>query len=444
MLTFLSVKFFSLGLLSARSLILAALLGPQGFGVYGTLVLLQQYLSYAALGMREGVAVSLARSDGKTDSVHRLYASALAWGCCVGCVILVALLGGSVFAGLYRPYLPLVAAISFLAILNEIMININRDQNNLRKVAMIEVAYNAAPLLVAVVLWRSVTISAVLLGIVCGLVVSVGLYSWTLPRLRWRDVDRLEIRKLVTIGFPLSILSVVTLLVNSAFVVLGNWMKLGEELGRVVFATSVCTIVLYGLNTIAWARTSRSMRGLYQGQVQREERRRTARVRTMFHLGVVVAAAACLSATALFSVVLQKYAGSEIYAFFICMYQVQGLLLFNEINYLSVTGRSHLVIAGYCVSLIGIFLAWALFPKASISVLAEVGIAANCVLSAVAFYYCRALREGPLRDAWRTVFLAFPMAVTMAYWTTGRLGAMVVCLAFAGTEWLFARTTHET
>ena len=40
-----------------RGLVLAAILGAHDYGVFGTLIVLQQYLSYAALGVREGVAI---------------------------------------------------------------------------------------------------------------------------------------------------------------------------------------------------------------------------------------------------------------------------------------------------------------------------------------------------------------------------------------------------
>ena len=55
-------------MVSARALLLATLLGPASYGVLGTLVLTQQYLSYTALGVREGLTVKLAQSHGDARS----------------------------------------------------------------------------------------------------------------------------------------------------------------------------------------------------------------------------------------------------------------------------------------------------------------------------------------------------------------------------------------
>ena len=98
MLKFVAIKYLSLALNASRSLVLAALLGPQSFGVLGTLIVVQQYLSYAALGMREGITVRLAQ--GGSNPANVLRSSALAWGLSVGLVIVI---GFVAFDRLVRP-----------------------------------------------------------------------------------------------------------------------------------------------------------------------------------------------------------------------------------------------------------------------------------------------------------------------------------------------------
>ena len=340
MLNFVAIKFFALALSSTRSLLLAALLGPKSYGLFGTLILVQQFLSFAALGMREGVTVRLARAHDSPVGVLRVYGSALACGGGAGLVVLIALWIAHFFMDGPGEYLGWVGVISMLSILNEILININRDQNNLNKIAWLEVVYNTVPLGVALWLWKDLTIAPILGALAAGLLINVTIYLATLPRTRVRHFRWRVAKQLLAIGFPLTTLSAATLLVNSIYVVLANRMKLGDTLGLIVFANTACTMVLFALNTVAWAATARSMRRLYAEQSSQTERFRAERLRTAFRLGIVTATLVCLSTAAVFMVVLKDYAGAEVFLLYFCLLQAYGLLLFDEINQLTVTGRS--------------------------------------------------------------------------------------------------------
>lgn len=447
MLNFVAIKCLALALNSARSLLLAAILGPKSYGVFGTLILVQQYLSYAALGMREGVTVSLARAhDSRVDvDVLEVAGSALAWGVGVGLSVLIALSVAHFFVDGMGEYFGWLGVISLLSIVNEILININRDQNKLKKIALLEVLYNAVPLGVALWLWRDVTIAAVLVALAAGLLVNVTIYLATLPRVRARHVQWRVAKQLVAVGFPLATLSALTLLVNSIYVVLANRMGLGDTLGMVVFANTACTIVLFALNTVAWAATARSMRRLYveqssqAEQSSQTERFRAERLRTAFRLGIVTAALVSLSTAAVFMVVLKDYAGAEVFLFYFCLLQAYGLLLFDEINQLTVTGRSSWVIAGYCSLLALIFAAHYAFPQATIPTLAIVGIMGYFLLALAAVCYCQTLGTRRGHDLPKLAFLFFPVSCALLYAGSGAGGAVLTCVAFAALALRFHR-----
>lgn len=430
MLNFVAIKFVALFLSSARSLILAAMLGPHSYGVFGTLLLIQQYLSYAALGMREGVTVRLAQRHDDPAEVARVRSSALAWAGLVGMLVLAGLSASRSVLPELAPYLPWVGAVSLLSIANEILINLNRDQHKLKKIALLEVVYNGVPLATALWLWHDISVTAILASLVVGLLATVTFYLATMPRLKLAEVSAATMSRLVGTGLPLAVLSAVTLLVNSMFVVLANWMALGPIVGLIVFASNLCTIVLFGLNSIAWAATSRSMRDLYAGDSVDAERLRAERLRTIFRLGIVVAAPLCLLSEIIFRHVMRSYAGAVVFAFYLCLFQSYALLLFDEINRLTVTGRFAWVIAGYALLLALVCGTFLLFPGVKIMTLVIVGIGGYFILAIAAVLYGE--RQGLMRhhDASKWAFLSYPIVCGLLYASTGPLGAVLACVGY--------------
>lgn len=440
MLNFVAIKFLALALSASRSLILAAILGPASYGVLGTLILVQQYLSFASLGMREGVTVTLAQLKEPGLRMLQIYSSALAWGCGVGLVVLAVLLAARSSVDGMGQYLGWIGALSFLSIVNEILINIHRDQNRLKQIALLEVLYNAVPLGVALWLWRDVTIGAVLAALTVGLLLSVLFFIGSLPGLKPGHVQWQVMKQLVGLGIPLATLSALTLLANSMYVILANRMDLGETVGLVVFANTACTMVLFALNAASWAATSRSMRQLYAEQPSQAEQMRAERLSTAFRLGLTVAALVCLSMAGVFMFVLKAYAGAEVFAFYFCLLQAYGLLLFDEINQLIVSGLSKWVVAGYGFLLALVFGVHAAMPQVSIQALILVGIGGYFALAVAALAYCWRLRMPRQHDRHRLVFLFFPIGGAMLYVLGGIAGAVLTCLGFAALALHFHRT----
>ena len=431
MLSFVGIKFFAMGLSSMRSLLLAAMLGPASYGVFGTLILMQQYLSYAALGMRDGVTVTLARAKRGAQDVAEVYASSLAWAAGAGATVWLGLLAAQFTNREVGEHLGWLGLVSMLSIVNEVLININRDQGSLAKIAQLEVLYNLVPLGVALWMWRDVTIGAMLRALAVGLLLSVVVYIATLPRLAGAHVRWRAVKRLLAVGFPVSAVSAVALLAHSVYILLANQMRLGETLGRVVFANTVCTLVLFALNTVAWAATGRSMRQ-HAGLGSPAEHLRAECLRTAFRVGVAAAALACLSTAVVFAVVLQDYAGAEVYAFYLCLFQAYGLLLFDEVNRLNVTGRSPWIIVGYGALFALVYGVRHAFPDASIASLMLVGIMAYFLLAVAAFWYCGTLQEAGPPNWSRLAFLSFPVCTSLLYAGSGSAAAAFACVAFAG------------
>lgn len=427
MLKFVFIKFAALGLSSMRSLLLASFLGPASYGALGVLILIQQYLSYAALGMREGLSVSLSNSlNGPHDAI-RICSSALTWGAGVGFFIAFCIV--SFYSiGLLSYNLVWVAIISFLSILNEILININRAEDKLLKVALVELSYNSIPMVALLYFWRSITIYEVLSSLAIGLLVSVLIYLWTLPGVNAKHASWTTTKQMLVIGFPLSIQSALIFAANSIFVILAERMNQESELGIVLLAGNICALIMFALNAVAWASTNRSMRLVNSANVKSTEYLRASRVRNIFQVGIVVAVIFAMMTKLIFWFVLEVYSGADEFIIYFVLFQAYGLLMFDDLNYLAVKGRYRLIIAAYFTLLLMTIATATVLPISEFSSVVKIGIALHFTLAMVITVYCKKLRGTQVVGIGSNyVFLMFPIACMILYSAAGHVGLALVC-----------------
>ena len=428
---------------SARALLLAALLGPASYGVLGTLVLTQQYLSYVALGVREGLTVKLAQSQADSVAGLEFSSSALAWALGVGVLIL---LGSTVLANrgpvLNRDWI-LVGVIACLSVTNEMLININRDRSRILKVALLELAFNAAPLSAALFLGRDITVTVVLVAMAVGLSVSVVGQALGGNLFSIRHVSARATRDLLRSGIPLALLSFATNSMTGIFVFAASAMSLGRTVGLLVFANSLCTIILYGLNMAAWAATSQSMKRIFVTNSDNDAGARSARLTDFFRLGVILATSCLLGVQLVFLFAMKPYAGSEVFAVYMCLLQSYGLLLYRELNFLAVRSRSLVVAAGYAVILLIIAATARFAPGIGMVHLLQISLGLLCVFSLCCVYYCR--RLGFLDSHFRRqlAFLSFPPCFALGFAMSGWIGGILVGAAFTAA-WLYIYRLHSS
>jgi len=427
---FLAVKYASLALTSIRALLLAALLAPTSYGFLGILVLTQQYLSYAALGMREGVAVKLAHAHGNGGSAAVVCSSALFWGWCVGALILcglLALVGGGLLRSSAWVW---VGVVSCLSITNEILININRDQNNLLKVALLELAFNVVLLCAALYFWDKITVSIVLQSMAVGLLVSVLIYALGFDGFRWRHIKANVIGELLRRGIPLALLSLATTSLASAFIFDAGAMKLGDTVGLLVFGNNLCAITLYGLNMASWAATSRVMRQVDKTIDDRHKDVRGDRLTAFLQLGIVLAVSILLCVDFLFRFVMSSYQGSGTFAVYFCLLQSYGLLLYREFTFLAVRSRSLAVAIAYGAIVLSIFAMSAVAPQVGLIALLLGSSAAMFGFSLCCVHYCRRLGYVGSDAKVRVVFLSFPLLFGVTFAALGEAGAASTALLY--------------
>lgn len=405
MIAFVFIKYVSLGMNAARSLVLAALLGPESYGFLGTLVIVQQYMSYAALGMREGITLQLTRAGSHSREV--LCDSALAWGLGIGCAVLLILFILVQLDNLRAEWY-WVGVISMLSITNEILINIYRDDGRLKRVALLEVVYNSAPLGCAIWFGKDVTVELVLQSLAAGVAFSVLAYLWGLPRVRIKRVDSAAIRSLLAAGIPLAISAFFSASATSIYVLLANSLHLGREIGLIAFANSVCIIVLYGSNVVAWAGTSKSMRLLADDARVRDGLLRNQRLTYFFRVSILASVLVIAFSGPLVSRLMPAYAGMERYAALFCLLQATTLMLYVELNYLAVCGRSAIVAAGYAMMLAIVLAVWKLLSNIEIDMLISLGVGLSSIAGVLCAAYCHRLGLMSVSLRSNYFFLAFP------------------------------------
>jgi len=431
MLKFLVLKGFALTLSSTRSLLLAALLGPASYGVFGTLIIIQQFLGYAALGVREGVLVTLLQKSHVNTDLSCVHSSAILWGAGVGATVALTFLVLYIFGILNLNYL-LVGVIAMLSILNDILININRAVEQLRKIALLELLYNLPPIIILLLMWKSVNVTVALMALVGGLFLSVGWYLLTLNLWRHWHPNRVTVRRLLTIGLPLALLSGLILLVNSSYVLLANYMLDQTAIGKVVFAANVCALGMFALNTVAWANTNRSMRTFYVAGNSERELVFAGRLRQAFRVSIIILVLVILAGSWVLPVVLPAYVGADEFILYFCLAQSYSVILFDEINYLSVSNRSWQLVAVYTLLLLAMLAPALLVPAVAFETLIKFGIAAYCVLGLILTQHCRVL-GGTQRVDGRAkfVFVLFPLVVVVLYTLVGPVAVMLACVVFA-------------
>lgn len=217
-----------------RGVVLAALLGPEAFGVWSVFRLALRYGSFAGLGIQQGIELEV---SGREDPAP--------WGrATVGYVVVVfGTLGVLAFAASFAldpPWRTVSRALGVALIVQRLWsygTAYLRAAGYLRRFAVVEVVQAALSVTFAVMLTLIWGLPGAFVGYVTAMAVGTGLLGRHLP-LR-PDVDPARVRRLLGVGIPLTLAGVAGTLLSTAdrLVVVG---LLGTEaLGYYAFGVAV-------------------------------------------------------------------------------------------------------------------------------------------------------------------------------------------------------------
>ncbi len=258
-LLFTASRYISYAMQFLRGMLVAKVLGPYFFGIWGFLTLVQQYLSYTNFGLQYAVLVDLSTdSGGDTRRQERSVSVALMLTLGSAAALILLGLGVQVF-GIklfekfeFSQYVLLVVAYTGLAHLQHVLTNIYRVYKKLLQIAISELL-NAVILLAVVFVFEDEALVWALLGsMVVAALASISLYLVRIPFKLRLEFDFSLARRLLASGVPLLVYNVsYYLIMVAARTVLAAFYSI-EEMGYYSLASSLTTATLLGLQSAAW------------------------------------------------------------------------------------------------------------------------------------------------------------------------------------------------
>lgn len=252
-------RYLGYGLQLIRGIWVAQILGPYFFGVWGFLMLVQQYLSYTSLGLQYAVNVELATATEK-DITHKERIIHTAFTATVGLTFVLILSGLviQIFA------LPLFAKYSFnqyafaislivgLLHIRQVLTNVYRIYGQLGRIAVTEL-FEATVILLAALWFRGEQLIFAQLGamVLSGLF-GVVVFLYNPPFQLAFSFDRNYTLQMIKIGIPLLTYSLsFQLITMSARTMISAFYSV-ETMGYYSLANTITTATLLGLNAITW------------------------------------------------------------------------------------------------------------------------------------------------------------------------------------------------
>lgn len=234
-------------LFAGRGILLANLLGPESFGIWALFRMGLRYCAFSAMGLLRGLELEVSRAGHPSQSAHT--AAQSRWGrVAVGQTLLLygTLSMGTAIAWLWPgqtlPGLALLGiAIGLLADrLWAYGLTFLRASGNLRQFAVLELSQAALQLVASVVLalWWGVT--GAFVGFALANLLGILMIARRAPF--WPIFSRQEVRHLARIGFPISLMGILTatLLTVDRWLV-GLYLGVGA-LGAYAFAVSLSEV----------------------------------------------------------------------------------------------------------------------------------------------------------------------------------------------------------
>jgi len=389
-------------------------------------------LSYSALGMREGVLIQLSKQKDDDPSQPAIYSSAIVFTIAIGVLLPVVCttLWVAGYAHVDSNYL-LICLIAGTTVLNEVLININRYEANLMRVAFCEVSYNVLILGLILILHKIVSVSLVLSFMLAAIAFSVSIYLMRLRFFSLRKVSWPVVQSLIASGFPSSVLSALLIVLNLIFILVAQQHLPQTQVGQFVFANNIATLLMVSLNAFSWAMTSRSMNDL--ATAHEGEKRRASILRTDMYLRIGLAGALFLALAASFGLpwVTERYADSGRYVLLFVALQAFQIIIFTELNFLMMKNRLGALIAIFAVTnLVNFLLIEGLSGRAPFYVVMIGAIFCTTIATLAVMKYATYAGLDDIRGGTRySSVLAIPLIVVLFY-SVGVIGAMIVAGLF--------------
>lgn len=292
---FTASRYLSYALLFLRGLLVAELLGPYFFGIWGFVTLYQQYLSFTSLGIQFAVNTELALLDaGNVKRRDSLINTSFTLTCFIFIVLTIAGIALQYSQiDLFKSessyqFIVLTFLIGGLQHFRELFANIFRVFNDYWRIAAGELLIAVVTLVVVFFFEDQTLINYLLLSWVLSLAVSIVFFLVKAPfRLRL-EVSQSETRVLLAIGLPLLLYSISYYVMTlSSRTIISIFYDL-STIGYYTFAYTITNATLLGLNAASWVFYPVILARLKEGTEEHELRRTINRVNNLYGVAVVL------------------------------------------------------------------------------------------------------------------------------------------------------------
>lgn len=258
-LLFTASRYVGYGLRFVRGILVARFLGPYFFGIWGFLLLVQQYLSYTSFGLQYATTVELAiQSIDKDEKRNEIIANVLSTTLMIAtCLVL---LGGSIqLTGITlfekyssSGYIAVMGIIVGIYHLQQVFTNIYRVYGQLGRIVFAELLNAVLPLVVVFVFKDEELIAALLGAMVLSGIISLVIFVLRSPFEISFSFNPVLVRRLLSTGIPLLAYNVsFHLIAVTARTIISAFYSV-ETMGYYSLANSVTSVTLLGVNAVTW------------------------------------------------------------------------------------------------------------------------------------------------------------------------------------------------
>jgi len=253
------IRYVTFSIQFIKGILVAKLLGPYYFGIWGFIVLIQQYLSYTNLGVQYAINLELAISDMEDQKAHSLlinsslFISTIIFILLLFTGIILRALSISLFPAYHTSeYILFILIVVGLTNFREIFSNIYRVYNRLIRISIAEILFALIPFSVIFFFREKYLIYALLISMIIALVLGNFLFVHRTPFELALEISIRNLKTLLKISIPLLIYNASFYLIMISSRTIVSFFYSVAMMGMYSLAYSITNATFLGLNALSW------------------------------------------------------------------------------------------------------------------------------------------------------------------------------------------------
>jgi len=386
---FTSSRYISFGLQFIRGILVAKFLGPSLLGIWGFLMLVQQYLLNTTCGIEYALNVELSINKNKGNESHStLISTAINYLIFIFIILFLLILVYNFYSiQIFEKYqfgnfsFELFLIICF-AELQQVFSNVCRVYDRLDLVVMYEILINILPFAVIFIFSGNHLIHAILISMIVAGFIGNYLFFKKTPFDYSLSIDFTNLKKLLAIGIPLLLynFSFNLMLITSRTII--SIFYSVKEMGLYSLANSLSSAILIGISSIAWAVFPKVLSKLSNDEDVHELSKNTTLINELYSISVLLMIFIAILFLPIVFIFLKEYIAIE--PVLVILLLSQGILSNSfAFNSLAIAKKKQITIAFYSfLSIIFIITTSLIFASLKLNI---IWIAISTLLGVIVF-----------------------------------------------------------